>query len=148
MLVGGLMPKAIKFRNDIYLSTNSIMHWHHNLYTIIDALSNPKIKEDFAYATDGFEILYQNVYEQWSHYFGTIIVKKSSGVFVPAQDLPIKFNKTVRGHTNFMCTLTDGVWQSKGIGYAYCGGKGIYIADSNGTGKYNIAKIIVDFIGT
>lgn len=113
------MPKSIKFRNDIYLSTNSIMHWHYNLYTLIDELSNPQIETDFAYATDGFEILYMTVYKQWRHYFGMIVVKKINGVFVPEQDLPIKFNKTVSGHINFMCSLSDNVWASKDVGYSY-----------------------------
>lgn len=99
-----------------------------------------------ATAKSGYTILDQVIYKQGKHYFGTLIVKKNSGVFNTTQEDVASLSITIENQINSGCFLSGSLWSTHTVGYLYIFNNGILVADFRQTNTMMIAKIPIDVV--
>lgn len=144
------MSKSIKLKYDTYIDSTAIVH---NKKLLSDILNIKEIDiSDIITMQSGYTLNtgLSQLYKQYNHLWGNIIIEKNEGTFKSEQEivatLDVRLNKKP---TDNGCFLSNNLWRTQNVGYYYMGteiGHPIYIADSNNTNSYNIAKITFDCV--
>lgn len=102
---------------------------------------------DFVIANDGYEISYPNIFKQGKHYFGSLIIKKTTGYFDnTGSERVCTLSKNIIGNINSSCFLCTTSWDANILGYLWMSDKSAIVSDKTNSNKYNFAKINIDVV--
>ena len=94
----------------------------------------------------GFSLKEQNVWKQGNHYFGYLVVQKTTGNFGSSTDTIGTMNKELEVPINTGGFLGTTQWTAHRTAYVYINKTGtILVSDSNGS-ACSFVKIHLDFI--
>lgn len=102
---------------------------------------------DFVVANNGYTVEDSNIFKQGKHYFGYVIIKKTTGYFDNlGQTQVATLKEGTINVVNSGCFISNTIWSTDAVGYLYIVNKNVIVSDKSNSNKYNYAKINIDVV--
>lgn len=102
--------------------------------------------DDFIVAHDGFSVIDETIYKQNNRYFGDVVIKKETGVFIETNERACRINKKIMKSVNGACILAKTQWSAFGVGYMFITENSEIIISDYASNSCNFAKIHIDVV--